>query len=271
LPFSLVAKKKGSIGFLYSPKLFLEENILVAFSMRTGGASSPPYDSLNLGLHVGDSRENVLRNRRLFLSLLELDADRITTAEQVHGSNCVVIDSGLVGKGARSHEDSIPNTDALITGVEGIPLALFFADCVPVIVVDPKKRCIAVIHAGWRGIVNDIIQKTLQEIVRSFTAQTSDFLAYIGPCIGECCYEIDAPLQEIFGRKFDTGFESGRINLPLLAAGQLVDQGVLRERILRADICTSCSNDEFFSYRRAKKTGRHAALAALLVGNHAES
>ncbi len=268
LPFSLAVQRIGSIGFLYSPKLFCDEKILVAFTMRRGGKSCPPYDSLNLGFHVGDSEESVLENRELLSSLLNLDPDKLTTAEQVHGNSCAVIDSSQIGKGARSYEDSVSGADALATAVEDAPLILFYADCVPVIIVDPDERCLAVVHAGWRGIADDIIPSTLQQLVQTFDSRPSNLVVYIGPCIGACCYQVGQSLEELFRQKFAVRFQNGRVGLSQLAETQLVAEGIRGSNIFRADLCTSCLNDMFFSYRKAERTGRHAALGVLLGGNY---
>lgn len=264
MSFDLALTKTGTISFLYSPKLLYGENTLVVFTLRHGGASQSPYESLNLGLHVGDKGENVLKNRELLLSCFDLDISRLTTAEQVHGNAAVVVDDTLVGRGATVHEDSIPAADALISNLKNVPLILFYADCVPVVVVDPVKKCVAVVHAGWRGILEDIVSETISKMKLNYDAEVSDLLAYIGPCIGKCCFEVDQSLQELFGNKFDMQFKSNRIDLSQIVREELIREGMIRDKIYSAEICTSCQNDKFFSFRRASKTGRHGALVALL-------
>ena len=264
MSFELVLKKARPVSFFYSPRLFLEVRILVVFTTRQGGMSPPPFDSLNLGLHVGDSRKNVLKNRRLLLSGLNLDINALTTAEQVHGNLPVVVDEGLVGRGAESHEDSISGADALITDLGDVPLALFFADCVPVVLAEPIKRCIALIHAGWRGIVGDIIEESTSMLVNTFKAEPGNLLAFIGPSIGPCCYEVSGARFEEFQSKFGSVFTNGKIDLPECAEKQLTEAGIPLERIIRVNICTSCRHDIFFSYRKAQVTGRQGGLVALL-------
>ncbi len=268
MPFQLVLKKIGSIGFLYSPELFNREKVLVVFTLRQGGVSLTPYNLLNLGFHVGDHHQNVLKNRKLIMSCFNLDINQMTTAEQIHGNRSVLVKEELIGRGAQSYEDSISGTDALICGLNNVPLALFFADCVPLVIVDPVTRCIAVIHAGWRGIMDNIIPRTLSKFGKCFDVKIPQLIAYIGPSIGRCCYEVGQPLIERFKAKFNMTIEGSKIDLPRLVKTELRREGVLGERIISADLCTSCRSDMFFSFRRENETGRQAALVALLDEDH---
>jgi YfiH family protein len=264
LSFELVLKKTGSISFLYSPKLFFEAKVLVVFTTRQGGVSPPPFNSLNLGFHVGDSKKNVVENRQLLFSNLDLDINQLTTAEQVHGNLPAIIDENFVGRGAKAYEDSILGADALVSALDNVSLSLFFADCVPIILVEPIKRYVTVIHAGWRGILGDIILKTISMLNNNFNARSHNLLAFIGPSIGECCYEVDESLMEKFRKKFDLSISGKRLDLSKFAERQLREEGILPEKIIGANLCTSCHNDMFFSFRKAQTTGRQAGLVALM-------
>jgi len=264
LTFELAVKNKDGISLLYSPKMLSEERILVVFTTRQGGVSPKPFDSLNLGFHVGDYQNNVEMNREHLLSDLNLNINRLTTAEQVHGNIPTIIEEDLVGRGARSYADSIPGTDALITAVENVPLALFFADCVPIILVDPKMRRVAIIHAGRRGIVGNIISNTITTLIEHYGTRASDLIAFIGPSIGECCYEVSEELQEQFKKRFDVVANNARIDLPGYAEMELKEKDIPTRQIIRSNFCTSCRNDLFFSYRREQTTGRQAGIVVLL-------
>jgi YfiH family protein len=138
-------------------------------SCRVHGESTIVPGSLNLALHVGDDREMVLRNRAKFAAALGVDAARFTTCAQVHGSRVQVVDETLAGSGALDYAATVADTDALITQLKGVPLLLFYADCVPVLLADPVRQVIAVAHAGWRGTVAAIAAKTvrqMQELLR---------------------------------------------------------------------------------------------------------
>jgi len=264
LTFELVVKEKHGVSYLYSPKMLLEERIMVVFTTRQGGVSPKPFNSLNLGFHVGDLQNNVEINRERLLSDLNLDINNLTTAEQIHGNIPTVIEENLVGRGAKSFADSIPGTDALITAIEDVPLALFFADCVPIILVDPKMRNVAIIHAGWRGIVGNIISNTINTLNECCGTRSSDLIAFIGPSIGKCCYEVSEELQEQFKKRFNAKIYNTKIDLPEYAETELKEKEVPGRQITRLDYCTSCRNDLFFSYRREQKTGRQAGIVVLL-------
>lgn len=264
MTFEIAAKDKDGVSLLYSPKMLSEERILVVFTTRRGGVSLKPFDSLNLGFHVGDCQNTVEMNRERLLSDLNLNINRLTTAEQVHGNIPTIIEEGLVGRGAKSYADSIPGADALITAIEDVPLALFFADCVPIILVDPKMRHVAIIHAGWRGIVGNIISNTITTLNENYGTRASNLIAFIGPSIGECCYEVSEELQEQFKKRFNVAVNNARIDLPGYAEMELREKGVPIRQTIRAGFCTSCRNDLFFSYRREQTTGRQAGIVVLL-------
>lgn len=162
-----------------------------AFSCRLHGESSLVPGGFNLALHVGDDAEKVLNNRQKYSAALGAAAGKFTCCEQVHGDVIAVIDESTAGKGALAYADAVKGTDALVTNLTGVPLLLFFADCVPVIFADPITGCIGLAHAGWRGTVADIAQKTVQKMQQAFGAKPQDIIAGIGPCIGSCCYEVD--------------------------------------------------------------------------------
>lgn len=232
-----------------------------AFSCRLHGKSSIVPGEFNLALHVGDEQERVLDNRRAYADALGLDAADFTTCEQVHGSNAVVVDGTLAGRGARDYADAIKNTDALVTNLPKLPLLLFFADCVPVILADSASGCIGIAHAGWRGTVADIAQKTVQKMQEAFGAKPENIIAGIGPCIGSCCYEVDGIVYEA-GKKHAVCFTpkgNGKYmaDLPKWNSLSLIEAGVLPKHIYTAGICTECNKELFFSYRAENgKTGR---------------
>lgn len=217
-----------------SPKLLRERSNLIVFTNRTAG---------NLAFHVGDDRKKVAKNRRRLFKLLGLDINRLTTANQVHGTKVVRVTEKEVGSGAFSDEDAIPLTDALITNLKNTPLAVFLADCLPVILVDYFKQVIGVVHAGRKGVQSEIVPETLRLVKKSFASSPGDVLAFVGPGIGSCCYPID---------------------LHQIVVEQLMSEGILKEHISMSEECTSCRNDLFFSYRKEKTCGRQAAIAAIL-------
>lgn len=242
------------------------------FSTRLGGVSKSPFASLNLGLHTGDSIADVQENRRRYCQVFGLDVTKAVTADQVHGDSIAVITEQDGGRGALVYETAIPQTDALITNISGIPIMMFYADCVPVYFLDPEHKAIGVAHAGWKGTVAKIAQKTLTMMAKEFGTKPEQCLAAVGPSIGPCCYEVD---QFVFNKVINS-FEhtddllrehgSGKWKLDLWAANrqQLEEIGMPAQNIVVAEICTSCNTQMYYSYRAEHgSTGRMGALMAL--------
>jgi len=246
---------------------FDQLNIKHGLSTRLGGLSKMPYDTLNLGLSTGDDVEIVKVNRRLFCEAVGVDADKLVTAGQVHGDSIYVVEEKDVAEGATL----IKETDALITGAKGVPLMLSFADCVPVLIYDPTHNVVAVSHAGWRGTVAKIAQKTIFTMQDKFGTKPTDCVVAIAPSIGACCYEVDktviSVLKESFSWWQDIIIPRGeRWLLDLWEANrrQLVDIGVDNSNITTSGVCTNCNTELFFSYRAGKgHTGRIGAIIAL--------
>ena len=248
-------------------RLAATPGVLVAFSERTGGTSVPPYASLDLAGHVGDEPSAVDANRQRLLELLSLGqmADRLTTAEQVHGSRIVEVTRAEAGSGARVScgPGPVPAADALWTREQGVPLLLLFADCVPVVLVRPSIPAVAVVHAGWKGAAAGIVGATAR------TLQTlggeDDCRAFVGPHIGPCCYEVGPDVVSHFGNAFVTiTAASSHLDLGAVVAEDLKRSGVPKERQWHLGICTAHSTDRFYSYRAEGLTGRHGALAVIL-------
>ena len=252
--------------------IFPKELVVHGLSTRFGGVSKPPYDSMNLALHVGDEDADVAENRRQFLGLLGLDFERLTTPEQIHGDNIVRVGDAEAGRGRLSYADSIPATDALMTDVPGIPLMLCFADCTPILLFDSVHRTAAIAHGGWKGTVRSIAVKTVRAMAEAFGTRPKDCLAGIGPAIGPCCYEVGGEVAEKFRKAFPRFADKlisdrdGKIHLDLWQANrlQLAEAGLLPENIETAGLCTACNARTFFSYRaEGPTTGRIAAVMAI--------
>lgn len=241
------------------------------FSARLGGSSAAPYDSLNLSLAVGDDPGSVLSNRRAFAAAIDVDATRIVVPDQVHSNLVRRVDESDAGAGALDHADAIPNTDALITNVPGIPLALHFADCVCVFLLDPEHRAIGAVHAGWRGTAAKIVSATIAAITREFGTDPGALLAAVGPAIGRQCYEVgEDTAREIYtsfpgDERVLSQFSSAKWRVDLKTANVITlrDAGVRDRNIAISDECTSCDPDHFFSYRRDGATGRMGGWIAL--------
>jgi YfiH family protein len=242
----------------------------LAFSTRLGGFSAPPYDTLNLGLHVGDVPEAVVANREAWRSAFAPAPAVPVIADQVHGTAVAMIRAADAGRGWHARERAISGTDALVTGAAGVPLAILVADCAPVALVSPG-RVLGVAHAGWRGLAGGVLEAALQRMAELGGGPPAGCHAVIGPCIRGCCYEVG---EEVW-RRFPEACSSAagrpgarRLDLMVAVIHRLEDAGLPPDQIHPLGLCTACHPDLFFSHRRAiqmelSTTGRMALFAWL--------
>ncbi len=233
--------------------------------------SHAPYESLNLAAHVGDDPVSVDRNRDILADTLGLSElrDRFTFAEQVHGAEVRTVAGGQVGAGSRPGVPPLPigGTDALVTLERRVPLVMLYADCVPVVFVALRPvRGVAVVHAGWRGLLAGIVGDAAIRLASECACATADLIAYVGPHVGSCHYEVSEELMSRFSERFGTlARATGRkLDLSAVARKELKRVGMPETAVAVSDVCTVCANDRFFSFRAEGLTGRHAAIAAIL-------
>jgi YfiH family protein len=239
------------------------------FSTRMGGTSPMPQDALNLAGFHEDAAENIHENRRRFLRLFDGDW-QLTAVWQMHSADIRTVRDK---EDARSDEE---RCDALTTDAPGILLAVKSADCVPVLLGDKRTGACAAVHAGWRGTVARIVERTIERMNKEYGTRAEDVRAAIGPAAGACCYEVGAEVIEAFRSNFreaDSLFRPTReghalIDLHRANSNQLVQSGVSADRIHIAPFCTMCRTDLFFSYRREKSLyGRVGRLMSVIGKN----
>lgn len=269
-----VPNAETGITVLADTALRAQYGIAVMFTERTGGVSSPPYESLNLAGHVGDDPAHVDENRRRLLSSAGLGQTRgaLVTAEQVHGDRVTRVTAGEAGRGAYAtpgHTAPLASTDGLVTTQEGIPLMMLYADCVPVVFAAPGPTPgVAVAHAGWRGTLSGIAAATAAALLDATGANACDLNVYVGPSVKQCCYEVAPDLISRFANAFDTIPAVGRaLDLAAAVVEDLGRVGIPQERIFMVESCTADDTDRFFSYRASHVTGRHAAVACIVKGD----
>ncbi|MDI3534308.1 MAG: purine-nucleoside/S-methyl-5-thioadenosine phosphorylase / adenosine deaminase [Thermosediminibacterales bacterium] len=262
-------RRKGKIHYLTIPPFDKTGIVDHCFTTRLGGVSEGVYSQLNLGFKRGDDQQKVLKNYELICSAIGINYKDLVCSDQIHGDKVYVATEKDKGKGIVRESDII-GVDALITNKPGVPLITYYADCVPIFILDPVKKAIGLCHAGWRGTVQKIGQKTILKMEQVFETRPSDCLVGIGPSIGQCCYEVDAPviarLKESFSNWREMVIEKseGKWNLDLWKANkyQLEEIGVVESNITVSGLCTSCRNDLFYSYRKEK--GVTGSLAAII-------
>lgn len=291
MPASSKAKLPPKIKILQAPSLARIPWLVHGFSTRQGGWSRVyGGNSLNLGFTSDDSRAAVLRNRQALVSSFGRGRKpgwELATLRQVH--------SDLIHLTSRKPQH-LPAGDGMITAEAGLLLAVLTADCLPVIVVDPKHRAVGVFHAGWRGTVKRIVQKGVGEMRKHFGSNPAQLRAAIGPGIRNCCYQVGPEVRDTFAAQFAYGsglfretkerndiherypllFLTARapghselpkkIFLDLAEANrrQLLDAGIPAKNTSDMGLCTSCKTDLFFSHRAEKgRTGRMMAVVGI--------
>jgi YfiH family protein len=242
------------------------EGFANAFSTRGGGVSPFPEGSLNLAGFDQDSAENILENRRRFVHALG-GGWKLAACWQVHGSDLLVV------RDPDDPRSESERCDALATNLKGLLLGVKTADCVPVILGDPRSGACAAVHAGWRGTLAEIVKRALVRMNEEFDTDPRDVRAAVGPAALGCCYEVGAEVVEPFRAKFpdaDTLFKQTRdghalVNLHEANRRQLVEAGVPPGRIHLLPLCTMCRPDLFFSYRQDRKLyGRTGRLMSVI-------
>ncbi len=243
-----------------------DSNLIVGFSTKNGGVSQNEFESLNLGLHVDDKKEDVLQNRRILAEAVDAPLEQWTFAEQVHNNNVMKVSSEDAGKGMADYEKGMPQTDAIYTDQSNLLLALCFADCVPLYFYEPTRGLIGLAHAGWKGTVKNIGGEMVNAWVKNEGVAVENIRAVIGPSIGACCYHVDDYVikfvdEAIGNNKVDVYQEVSKgqyaLSLQALNAFLLEQAGVKTANIRSTSRCTSCEEDLFFSHRRdCGKTGR---------------
>lgn len=264
--------KKGDLQYIQFPKLLSTNCVRHVFSTRHGGVSTGDAAKMNLSFNKDTNPENVKKNYEILCSAVGIDTQNLVLSHQTHTNNVIAVDKSHCGTGIS--KPSFNDIDGMITNVSGVALVTQYADCTPLLFCDPVKKVIATSHAGWKGTVKLIGKVTVEKMVKEFGCNPKDIIAAIGPCIGQCCYEVDDPVYNEFKKidflDFGKIFEdkpNGRYMLNLVEANRqiLIHSGIKEENIDVNDICTCCNSDDLHSHRAtAGKRGNLAAIIELI-------
>lgn len=257
------------------------KNVRALTTTRNGGVSQSPFDSFNLGQHVGDREEDVTQNRQQLITQFSLPCAPVWL-EQVHSTRVLVLD----GLDRLAHSDNLDNSDnlnrsnkanrsditsvsdcvadAVYTRTAGQVCTIMTADCLPVVFCDKHGREVASAHAGWRGLCHGILEETL----RHFSAKPDDIFVWLGPAIGPSQFEVGTDVRDAFMQHDAAASDAFSLqpngkylaNLYQLAAQRLQAAGILPAHISGGEYCTMSDPQNFFSYRRDGQTGRMATL-----------
>lgn len=230
------------------------QNLVHGTLSRNGGVSEGMFRSLNMSFHVGDRDENVMHNRKIMKDALGIKY--LVSGHQVHDDKVYCVQE-------QPKEDfEINGYDAFITNVPSVGLMIQQADCQAVMLFEPAKKAIGIAHAGWRGSVGNIIEKTIKAMSVEYGSKPSDLKAAISPSLGPCCAEFINYSTELPKAFHKYQVQENHFDFWAISRDQLCDCGVRAENIEVAEICTVCSHD-FFSYRRDKETGRFGSIIML--------
>lgn len=245
----------------------INDQVIAGITTRQGGFSHGAFSSLNLGLHVNDCLEDVIRNRKKLATVLGAPLSKWVCSEQVHAAKIKKVTSADGGKGSSDMDSAIKGVDGLYTKEKNLFLVAAYADCVPLYFLSRSSEVIGVAHAGWRGTVRNISGEMIQKWTNDEKINVNDIFVCIGPSIGRCCYIVDDHVinqlaivldDEMMNNVYNE-VSTGQYNLDLKQANYqlLIKAGILPNQIEVSSYCTSCQDDLFFSHRRDQgKTGR---------------
>ena len=265
-------QEKNGVYWLTYPRLEEEKEFLHGFSTRLGGVSKEHLYSMNLSFARGDREENVRENFQRIAHAVGFEAEKMVFTHQTHTTNVRKVTEEDWGKGF-SKERDYSDVDGLITNVPQTVLTTFYADCVPIYLVDPVKKAIGLCHSGWRGTVGRISQVTIARMQEEYDSDPKDILAAVGPSICQNCYEVSGDVIEQFQDSFHEKYwkelfyqkENGKYQLNLWKANEILleEAGITKEHISVTDICTCCNPQLLYSHRASK--GQRGNLAAFLM------
>ena len=231
---------------------------------RKGGVSPQPWDSLNQGGTVGDARENVIENRRRVYQVMGQPVESIFDVWQVHSADVICADE------PRPLNAQHQKADAILTDRPEITLFMRFADCVPIVLFDPVRRVVGLVHAGWMGTVKKTVFQAIRAMQERYQSNPGDVRAGIGPSIGPDHYQIGldvvSQVRSTFGDRADELFawHNGQVTLNLWQANQMLLEEAGVKSIEVSGICTACDLDRWYSHRAEHgKTGRFGAIISL--------
>jgi len=248
----------------YQFDIFQDQPIFQAVLTRRGGASRGPYASLNTGGTVGDDPEAVLANHERIYNTLGFDFLSRFDVWQVHGTQIICVDAP--GDPDKPHQKA----DGILTNNPEVTLFMRFADCVPILLMDPVKKVVGIAHAGWQGTFKKIARVIVEKMQDCYGSFPGDILAGIGPSICQDCYEVGPEILKAFegsfgetARRYFTS-QNGHQHLDLWAANRDTLRMAGVGNIEVAELCTACHLEDWYSHRaEGGKTGRFAVLMAI--------
>lgn len=250
-------KQKNKLKYITFDNLEQTGMVKHCVTTRIGGVSTGVYAECNMSFTRGEEREKLLQNYDIVCDALDFDKDSFVFCHQVHSTNIQVVTEEHKSIGF-ARKNTLQEIDGLVTNVAGVQLVVFCADCTPILLLDPVKKAIGAVHAGWRGTVNSIAKKAIEKMTENYGTNPKDVIAGIGPSIGQCCFQVDDPVVKEFRQKLDfaddviiddTVPERYKIDLWETNKRIMMSCGVPEQNIELTKLCTMCHTDLFYSHR----------------------
>jgi polyphenol oxidase len=262
----MIRHEAGGIVYYTFESLDRFGEVVHGVTARHGGVSEGPWASLNLTKGTGDDPEHVEQNLRRVADALGTRREHLVSPNQRHTTRAAAVTPADRGR-------VLPETDTLLTADADVPVLLRYADCTPILLYDPRRAAIAVVHSGWRGTVAGAVPAALRALAGQFGTRLEEVVAGVGPSIGPCCYEVGDEVVAAAREAFSDAESllprngNGRRHFDLWGANRywLTEAGVRQVEV--AEICTACHQDEFFSYRGGN--GRTGHFGAIMMLKHA--
>lgn len=269
---NIIEHNKNGLVYLTADGFEAAGGVAHGFSTRLGGVSEGIYATLNLGMNRGDAPDRVRENYRRFCAAIGADMGNIVCASQVHGDTVRTVTAADLGIGPDEPEPW--QADGLVTDIPGVTLAVYSADCLPILLYDPVRRVVGAVHAGWRGTALGIAAKAVERMVDCYGCDRLDILAAVGPGISKCCFETHEDVPNamtsalgVCATPYIDPIENGKFKVDLkgINAMRLERAGLLPEHIAVSGDCTACHPEKYWSHRVTNGVrGSQAAVIELL-------
>jgi len=208
----------------------------------------------NLAYHVTQNKTQVHNARKALSNKHNFDINNLKYMNQIHGNDVQIV----------SKDTNLYECDAIVTNLKNTPLMVMVADCIPIIFYDETSSVIAVAHAGRNGTFLNISSNVINSMCENFSCEAKNIKVELGASIQKCCYEVSQDMANIVKQNFGTNFVQNRnIDLQGINKMQLINCGIKEQNITISNICTKCSNEPYFSYRKDSSCGRFAGIIML--------
>ena len=246
-------------NLLLSNNLSSQNSVEHFFTTRNGGVSNGGFSTFNLGNFSDDNPIDIHENRQILSRMWYMDIADFIIPHQTHSSNVLIVDDDFLSLSSSSKIDALYGVDATITNKKNFFLCATTADCVPILLYDTKREVIAAVHAGWKGIIDLIIENTVDTMIETYQCNPIDIVVAIGPSISIEHYEIGEDVVTLFkmngidlntASRLNTKTNKLHIDLKRISYNKLIDLGIPYHQIEVSELCTYENTDLFFSARR---------------------